>query len=262
MFNNLKTKINEGSPIINAFVTMATSFGAETLARAGWDSVTFDMQHGIIDYHDVVHGIQAMQRLPVTPLVRVPWNEPGIIGKVLDAGALGVICPMVNTREDAVRLTSAMRYPPAGSRSYGPARAETYGEAGGYFSEANASVICIPMIETVEAIQNLDEILSVPGVDGVYVGPSDLGLSMGLPPALDRSEPEMLEALRLIASKARAKNKFAGLHNATGAYAARMWDLGYQFSSVLTDSGLLLRAAKFEIASFKEGLDRGQSGPT
>jgi 4-hydroxy-2-oxoheptanedioate aldolase len=254
MFNKLKTKIDEGSPVINAFVTMATSFGAETIARAGWDSVTFDMQHGIIDYHDVVHGIQAMQNQPVTPLVRVPWNEPGIIGKVLDAGALGVICPMVNTRDDAVRLTSAMRYPPQGTRSYGPARAETYGEAGGYFPAANASVLCIPMIETVEAIANLDEILGVPGVDGVYVGPSDLGLSMGLPPALDRTEPELLDALKFIATRAKTSGKFAGLHNATGAYAARMWDIGFQFSSVLTDSGLLLRAAKAEVAAFRNGL--------
>ena len=130
----------------------------------------------------MVQCFQAMGRHPVTPLVRVPWNEPGIVGKVLDGGAMGVICPMVNTRAEAEAFVAACRYPPAGQRSNGPIRAAMYGEAGIYQKTANDEILVIPMIETQEALDNLEAILDVPGIDMIYIGPSDLGFSLGLPP--------------------------------------------------------------------------------
>ena len=182
-------------------------------------------------------------------MVRVPWNEPGIIGKVLDGGAWGVICPMVNTPAEAKALASACLYPPKGKRSNGPIRAgAAYGAASPYQSIANDEVLVVPMIETQEAIDNLDAILDVPGISGIYVGPSDLGFSLGMKPILDREEPEIFPIYEKLIKATARRDQFAGIHNATGAYAARMIDMGFRFVTLLNDSGLMARAARAEIA--------------
>ena len=171
---------DQGKAVINGWLAIPSGFSAEMMAQCGFDSVTVDLQHGVQDYLSMVQCFQAMQAHPVTPMVRVPWNEPGIIGKVLDAGAQGVICPMVNTREEAEAFVAACKYPPRGTRSNGPVRAGLYGEPGTYQKTANTETLCIPMIETQSAVKNLEAILDVEGVAGVYIGPSDLGLSYGL----------------------------------------------------------------------------------
>lgn len=247
MPNNIRHILDKGGCVINGWVTIPAPFAAETLAQAGWDSITLDMQHGLMDYGTVVTCLQVVHRFPVVPLVRVPWNEPGIIGRVLDAGSMGIICPMVNTRAEAEALARATRYPPLGARSHGPIRAGSYGESGTYYKTANTDVLCIPMIETPEAIANLDDILSVPGIDGVYVGPGDLGLTMGMAPGIDRREPEILAAYETIVKKTRAHKLFAGIHNATADYSGEMQKMGFRFNTILTDSGLLLRIATSEV---------------
>src|SRR4051794_30388667 len=151
-----------------------------------------------------------------------------LVGKVLDAGAMGVICPMINTPEKAGTLVAAMRYPPHGTRSHGPIRAGIYGEAGTYYKTANADVVCMPMIETVQAVADNDAILDVPGIDAVYVGPGDLGMPMGLPPAIGREEPEILGYYETILRACERRGIQAGLHTATAAYAARMMRLGFR----------------------------------
>src|ERR1700758_3125759 len=163
MANNVKKVWASGKAVVNAWLAIPSGFSAEVIAQCGFDSVTVDMQHGVQDYQSMVQCFQAMHGHPVTPMVRVPWNEPGIIGKVLDAGAMGVICPMVNSPQEARAFVSAVRYPPLGSRSHGPIRVGTYGEAGTYYLTANIDVICMPMIETEEAVGNIDAILDVPG---------------------------------------------------------------------------------------------------
>jgi 4-hydroxy-2-oxoheptanedioate aldolase len=181
-------------------------------------------------------------------MVRVPWNEPGIIGKVLDGGAWGVICPMVNTPAEAKALANACLYPPKGKRSNGPIRAAAYGEAGPYQSIANDEVLVIPMIETQEAIDNIDAILDVPGIGGIYVGPSDLGFSLGMKPMLDREEPEIFPIYEKLVKATGRRGQFAGIHNATGAYAARMIGMGFRFVTLANDSALMARAAREQIA--------------
>ena len=155
MANKLKQRIQSGKAAVNGWLAIPSGFSAEVMAQCGWDSITVDMQHGVQDYQTMVHCFQAMDRFPVTKLVRVPWNEPGIVGKVLDAGAYGVICPMISTPEEARALVSYSLYPPKGARSNGPIRAAAYGVAGSYQKTANDEVLVLPMIETRQAVENI-----------------------------------------------------------------------------------------------------------
>jgi 4-hydroxy-2-oxoheptanedioate aldolase len=246
--NKLKARLKSGKACVNAWLAIPSGFSAEVMAQCGWDSVTVDMQHGVQDYQSMVQCFQAMDGHPVTPLVRVPWNEPGIIGKVLDGGAWGVICPMVNTAAESRALASFSLYPPKGKRSNGPIRAAAYGEASPYQSIANDEVLVIPMIETQEAIDNIDAILDVPGISGIYIGPSDLGLSLGLKPMLDREEPEIFKIYEKLVAATAKRGQFAGIHNATGSYAARMIGMGFRLVTIANDSGLMARAAREQIA--------------
>src|SRR3954453_16784039 len=256
MANRLKARIAAGKAAVNGWLAIPSGFSAEVMAQCGWDSVTVDMQHGVQDYQSMVQCFQAMQGHPITPLVRVPWNEPGIIGKCLDGGAMGIICPMVNDAAEAKALADACLYPPMGKRSNGPIRAAMYGEASSYQATANDEILVIPMIETQAGIDNIDEILSVPGISGIYIGPSDMGLALGMIPILDREEPVILEIYDRLLESCKRHGKFAGLHNGSAAYAARMIQKGFQLCTIQNDSGLMSKAAKEAITQFrKEGGD-------
>jgi 4-hydroxy-2-oxoheptanedioate aldolase len=250
--NMLKKRLKEGKACVNAWLAIPSGFSAETMAQCGWDSVTVDMQHGVQDYHSMVACFQAMDKHPVTPLVRVPWNEPGIIGKVLDGGAWGVICPMVNNVAEAKALVSYALYPPKGKRSNGPIRAGAYGSATPYQATANDEVLIIPMIETQEAIDNIDAICEVPGISGIYVGPSDLGLSLGLVPKLDREEPQVLKIYEKLVTATKKRGLFAGIHNGTASYAARAIGMGFHFVTIANDSGLMAMAARTAVAQTRK----------
>jgi 4-hydroxy-2-oxoheptanedioate aldolase len=252
--NKLKEIWQSGRPSVNGWLAIPSGFSAELMAQAGWDSVTVDLQHGVQDYQSMVACFQAMQSHPVLPMVRVPWNEPGIVGKVLDAGAYGVICPMINTRAEAEAFVAACRYPPLGKRSNGPIRAGLYGVSTSYQKTANDEVLCIPMIETEEAISNLDAILDVPGINAVYVGPSDLGFSMGLIPVLDREEPQILAAYETIVAGTRKRGIAAGIHCGSVSYAVRAVGLGFRMVTLNNDSNLLLGAARAAVSGVREQL--------
>ena len=244
MANKLKTTWSSGKPTVNGWLAIPSGFAAETMAQGGFDSLTVDLQHGVQDYHSMVACFQAIQSHPVLPMVRVPWNEPGIIGKVLDAGAFGVICPMINTVEEAKSLVSYTRYPPAGHRSNGPIRAAIYGEAGSYQKTANDDILCMPMIETQQAIDNLDAILDVKGIDAVYIGPSDLAFSRGGVPALDQEGNEAIDTYQQILEATKKRGQFAGIHTAKPEYAARMLKMGFNMVTLSNDCGIMLNAAK------------------
>jgi 4-hydroxy-2-oxoheptanedioate aldolase len=242
--NLLKQRIKSGKAAVNGWLAVPSGFTAEVMAQAGWDSLTVDLQHGVQDYHSMVACFQGFQHKPITPMVRVPWNEPGIIGKVLDGGAYGVICPMIESKEDTAAFVSACRYPPVGRRSNGPIRAAVYGAASGYQKTANDEILCLPMIETRGAVDQLEAILDVPGIDGVYVGPSDLSWAFGYQPALDRDEPEILAIYERILKGTAERGLFAAIHCATPSYAVRAIGMGFRLVTVMNDCGLMLNAAR------------------
>ena len=252
MANKVKEIWASGKAVVNGWLAIPSGFSTEVLAQSGFDSVTVDLQHGVQDYLSMVQCFQAMQAHPVTPMVRVPWNEPGIIGKVLDAGAYGVICPMINTREQAEAFVSYAKYPPRGARSNGPIRVGLYGEAGTYQQTANDETLVLPMIETREAVANLEAILDVPGVAGVYIGPSDLGFSHGLVPKLDREEPEMLAIFERVIAETARRGQHAGIHTGSAAYAARAIGMGFRLVTLLNDVSLMAMAARSGVAQIRK----------
>ena len=253
--NRVKEIWAAGGAVANGWCMLPCGFSAELMAHMGWDSVTVDTQHGLIGYQAMVDMLTAISTTDATPLVRVPWNEPGTIMKALDAGAYGVICPMVNDRAAAEAFVGACRYPPFGYRSSGPLRAEVYGGPD-YHARADGTVLALAMIETREAVTNLDAILSTPELDGIYVGPSDLSLSLGLPPGQDKTEPLLLETFEQILAGCRRHGLKAGVHTATAAYAVRMVEMGFDLVSPLGDAGFLAQAGKQAVAEFRAGLGR------
>ena len=220
------------------------------MGRAGFDLMTVDLQHGLIDYQTALTLLQVLQGLPAPVMVRVPWNEPGIVMKCMDAGFAGLICPMINTAEDARHLVQSARYAPLGGRSFGPTRANLVHGAG-YAKAANGTVPVFAMIETREALANLDAILAVEGIDGVYVGPSDLGLSLGCEPTLEPTAPEVLEAISAICARARAAGRIAGIHTGSPAMVRAMLAKGFHFASLLTDARLFISALSVQLAEVR-----------
>lgn len=248
--NRLRNIWSEGGTVINGWLHVPSSFSAEVMAHAGYDSLTVDMQHGPVDYGGLVPMLQAISTTQTVPVVRVPWHDPGIIMRVLDAGCYAVICPMVDTREQAEAFVGACRYPPAGYRSFGPYRATLYGGED-YTEHADDTVVTMAMIETREALQNLDEILAVPGLDAIFVGPSDLGQSLGHGPGVDREEPEVVEAIDGVLAAARDRGLPAGIFTVSSEYASRMVEKGFRFVNVSTDAQLMAKAAAGVIADLR-----------
>ena len=183
--NKVKEMMKAGKPVINGWLQIPSTVSAEVMAHQGWDSLTIDMQHGLVDYTNALPMLQTISTTDVTPLARVNWNEPGQIMKILDAGAYGVICPMVSNKKEAENFVQACLYPPHGYRSYGPIRGLVYGGPD-YAENANSEILKFAMIETKESLDNLDEIMKTPGLDGVYIGPADLSLAIGEKPSVDK----------------------------------------------------------------------------
>lgn len=230
----IKQRWAAGDTTLGAWLAIPNPVVAEATARAGFDYVCLDAQHGAIEYSDAVPMIQAVLLGGSSPIVRVPWNEPGIIGKMLDAGAHGVIIPMVNTVAEAEAATRACRYAiHGGSRSYGPTTTAMRID-GPYVPWAAENVACIPMIETTTALENLDDILAVPGIDGVYVGPADLSLTLGLPPGNNDDDASFADALASIVTACQAARVVPGIH-ASGALTPKRLGQGFGMVTVTTD---------------------------
>lgn len=239
-----------GGTALNGWIALPSPLAAEAMMQAGWDSVTIDLQHGTADYADLLALLPIIEKAGVAPLVRVPWLDEAAIMRALDAGALGIIAPMVETAADARRLAAACLYPPSGSRSFGPIRARlARGDA--YGNGANAEIVPFAMIETRKAVENLDDILAVPGLGGVYIGPADLSLAYGFPPGFDREEPEMLDLIVQILKRVTAAGLPCGLHCGTPAYAARMVSKGFGLLTVGSDARFLEVGARAATAAFR-----------
>ena len=247
----------EGKAAINGWCSVGNAFTAEIMASAGYDSVTADLQHGAFDYHAALSMFQAMRASGVTVMARVPWLDAGAIMKVLDAGAYGVICPMINSRAEAERLVSYVRYPPAGTRSFGPTRVN-FSAGANYGGEANDQILCFAMIETREAFENVDEIASTPGLDALYIGPADLTLGLTgqrYRTGFDREEPEMIDAVKRILRSAHDAGIRAALHCGTPAYAAKAIGWGFDLVTLSNDVRLLAGAAEASVAHLRKHLD-------
>jgi len=255
--NGIKSIWKRGGAVINGWLGIPSSVAAENMAQAGWDALTVDLQHGLVDYQAAVSMLQAVSTSNATPLARVPWLEPGIIMKLLDAGAYGIICPMINTRAQAEALVAACKYPPRGYRSYGPVRASIYAGTD-YGDRANEDLIVMPMIETAEALKNLDAILSTPGVDAVYVGPADLSLALGCKPRLDQTDEPVVEAQQQIVDACKRHNVVAGIHNATATYSLKMIEAGYRFVTLASDTRHLAAKAAEEVGIVRKGAGGGK----
>ncbi|MFT3956686.1 MAG: aldolase/citrate lyase family protein [Piscinibacter sp.] len=236
--NRLRTLWANDQAAVNGWLAIANSFSAETMAHQGWDTLTIDLQHGVVDYQAMVGMLQAISTTATVPIVRVPWLEPGIIMKTLDAGAYGVICPMVNTREEAQRFVAYTSYAPKGTRSFGPVRALLYGGAD-YPAKANETIVRFAMIETAQALDNLDAILSVEGLDAIYIGPSDLSLALGCKPTFDDVDPPVAQAIDHIVERAKAHGVKAGIHNGRSDVAKARIAKGFRFVTVSSDARLI-----------------------
>ncbi len=250
--NRVREIWSKGGAVINGWCGIPSGFGAEVMAHMGWDSLVIDMQHGVIDYQTMVSMLQGISTTAVTPMCRVPWNDPAIIMKSLDAGSYGIVCPMINSREECERFVRACRYAPKGYRSSGPIRASLYGGPD-YAEKANETILTFAMIETKEAIANLDAILSTPELDAIYVGPSDLSLTYGFGPGLDRSEPEMDKIMGTIIDACKKHKIKAGIHTGSTAYAKKAIARGFDFTTLLGDARLLTMAGTQILKEMREG---------
>ncbi len=258
--NTLRTLWARGESALNGWVTIPNPWVAEVMAQQGWDSVTIDAQHGLMHYDVALGMLQAISTTPAIPLARVPWNEPGILMKMLDAGAYGIICPMINTRAEAEAFVGACRYPPLGYRSYGPLRAAIYAGPD-YVERANDTVLTLAMIETAEAVRNADDICATPGLDGIYIGPSDLSISLGGRPGTPVSEPFLAEPIAAVLAAAKRRGVVAGIHTGSTQEAQRMIELGFRFVTVQSDLRYLIGAAQAVVTGMKQRRAGGQAGP-
>ena len=252
--NKLKELWQAGKPVLTGWCATPDLYTTEAMARAGFDALILDMQHGMAIGPDrAAIWLQIVGQADVTPIVRIPWNEPAFAQWVLDAGAMGVIIPMVNNVEDARKAIAACRYPPLGYRSNGPNRARLYGTD--YFARANDEVICLPMMETVEGIESIEEIAQLPGCDGYFIGPTDLAISMGLPPTMDCKDPQYVAAVQKVIDVAKKHGQNAGIFVTGPEDGLRRWKQGFNLNPICVDIFQVMRGASQAISEFREGLD-------
>jgi len=263
--NALKDIWSRGEAVVNGWCSIPSSFSAEIMAHQGFDSITIDMQHGLVGYQVATTMLQAISTTSVVPMTRVPWNDPGLVMKMLDAGSYGVICPMIQNPEEAERLVAACKYPPRGFRSFGPIRAKYYGGGsahggGDYHNYADEETLVIPQIETREAVANLDEILQVPGISAIYVGPSDLSMAFGKEPRKGQNDPEVVEAKERILETAKRHGIPAGIHTNSREVAIQMIRDGFQLTSLQSDDRFLMKTAKEEVTAVRAGIASSGAG--
>ena len=247
----LQDKWAAGQPGLNGWCSIPSTVTAEIMSLYDFDSLTIDLQHGLVDYQTALSMLQAMTASGITPLARAPWNEPGIIMKLLDAGCLGIICPMINTAEDAKTFVDTTRYAPQGSRSSGPTRAILI-HGSDYHHQANDTIVSLAMIETVEALGNVDAICATDGLTGLYVGPSDLAVSMGHNPGLDRTEPDVDEAIGKILDTAKKHGRKAGIHCGTPEYLKAAYARGFDFATLASDVRMIGQAIGMNVNAVRD----------
>lgn len=256
MGNPLREAWDEGRTAFGLWSAAPGFFGAEILGSVGPDYVCVDQQHGLVGYDAMTPMLGAIEASGSAAISRVLSNDPFEIMKTLDAGARAVIVPLVNSPEEAAEAVAACRYPPRGNRSYGPVRAS--GVVGSSEPEVlDSEVLCIVMVETREALERVDDIAATPGLDGIYVGPADLALSLGLAPTLEITHEEHARAVRRIRESCREHGIAAGIHANSGEWARRHAEAGFDMVTVATDASLLKTAALGELDAARGGHAEG-----
>lgn len=239
----------EDQAAVSGWLSIGNSYSAEIVGHSGVDCVTIDLQHAMTDISDMIVMLQAISATPAAPFVRVPNAEPGVIMKALDAGSYGIICPLVNSAEDARALVHAASYPPVGGRSFGPSRGLLYGGPD-YAQHANATTVRLAMIETREGLAAVDDICAVDGLDGIFIGPADLGLNLGKGTSTDPSDTEVRAAIDHCLGRAKAAGKRAGIFCPGGRVAAARAAEGFDFVVPGSEANLLKSALGSELKAF------------
>jgi 4-hydroxy-2-oxoheptanedioate aldolase len=247
---HVAAKISSGSPVFVAWLGIAEPVLAEIFAREGYDAVVFDGQHGMYDDNAMARGFTTVSTVGVPVIGRIPVGDFALAARFLDMGATGVIAPMINSVEDARKLVSFTKFPPVGERSWGPARALalTGLSPQEYFKQANDFSLIVAMIETRQAIDAVDDILAVPGIDGVFVGPSDLSITLSNGASFNPSSAEVDAAFKHVLTRAKAAGKFCGAFSVSPAKAAELGKQGFQLVTVSGDFALIKDAAKSALA--------------
>jgi 4-hydroxy-2-oxoheptanedioate aldolase len=244
----LRKKWVRDEPVFGGWAALPCAFGAELMCVPGVDYLCIDQQHGLVDYADMVAMLRAIEGRGVVPLTRVPANVPWMIGKALDAGVQGVVVPMVNNAAEAAAAVAACRYSPKGVRSFGPVRASMVMNTRD-IEVVGDSVLCFVMVETREAVERIDEIASTPGLDGIYVGPADLALGLGLTPNLDKEEPEHVAAVEKILTACKRHGVVPGIQCGSGRSAHQFAQRGFRLVTFAKDSSLIPSAMDREVAA-------------
>lgn len=256
MRNHTLALVRSGKPAIGSWMTLASPLASELLAHSGYDFLVVDTEHSPTDTETVVQMLQAMKGQQVSPIVRVVWNDVGLIKRALDSGAHGVVVPMVNTVAEAEQAVAACRYPPVGVRSVGGTRPPlSFGVSRAeYLAEANREIMLAVQIEHVDAVARVNEIAAVAGVDSVFVGPNDLCASMGLPPLLEPDVPAFEEALATVMRAANANGKAAGILVGTLATGLKRLQQGFRFVAIGTDAGMITAGAQAIVQGARQAL--------
>jgi 4-hydroxy-2-oxoheptanedioate aldolase len=258
--STLRERLAHGETALNAWLTLEGPASAAAVASAGFDAVTLDLQHGAAEPEHAASIFSAIEDAGAVPLARVRWNDAAELMRMLDVGARGILCPMIGSAAEAAAFVAACRYPPHGIRSYGPVHGG-FGQGREQVALANENVLIFAMIETAEGFENLDAIASTPGLDGLYVGPSDLSLGLGLATFADLADPELLKALDAVVESAARHGVVAGIHAPTPERSAEMVERGFRFVTPAVDSMLVANSASSALGRTRSLLGLGTDAP-
>jgi 4-hydroxy-2-oxoheptanedioate aldolase len=253
--NKIKQLWSEGKTVTMGWASIGDPFSCELMARQGFDALCIDLQHGMTEMATLLPMLQAVSQTDTAPVVRVPVNDPALIMKALDLGAMSVIVPMIGSAEEAAKAVSACKYPPRGTRSSGPIRAVHYGGAD-YLAKADDEMVVIGMVETREGLANLDAICATPGLDAIYIGPSDLAFALGMLPKMDNTDPLHMETCHKIRDAAHRHGKKACMHCASGAFAAGAVARGFDLVMITSDVLSLTGGVRKQLDDYKAGLKK------
>jgi 4-hydroxy-2-oxoheptanedioate aldolase len=248
--NRIKQLWREGKCVTMGWCSISNGFTAEVMARQGFDALVVDMQHGLTDLANLWPMLQAISQTDTVPVVRVAWNDPAAIMKALDFGAYGILVPLINNADDAKKAVAACRYPPVGMRSSGPVRAIHYGGAD-YVANANNEIVVMGMVETKEGLENLDAICATPGLDAVYIGPSDLSFALGMAPRGDNPDPAHMATCDRIRDAAHKAGIKACMHCASAAFAAGAVKRGFDLVMLTSDLASMIAGVRRQLDELK-----------